>query len=715
MTCSRRRPIVLAMLLLSAVLTPAPARAAIQGADDPKAYTEHDYRRARLDFNRRTLGGAYDRVGKHDPAWDEKAKAFLDGMAVYFAYANSEPCYWDVPRPTGEQLLALGKAAVDAGCDDPLVLYCRAAMLDDLRRPEHTGPMLERAAQGLIDRKYPAYRVAAAVSRLEKKITGLPRSEAAVANYRKVTWDARIISLVEKNPDRDKDIRILLEMADEVFAPATPARKLEFCRTVEGEAGADPWVVNILYGRYERAAAWEARGGGFANTVTPEGWRGFAEHLAKAHDYLAKAHALHPDRPEAATELIKVTMGGGAQFNEAPRDWFDKATRAQLDYEPAYNAYVYSILPRWGGDYRTMFDFGRECVASGRYDTDVPYQLMRIVRRINGDETDGDTSGMHVLAIPEVYAAIEELFTKLVERAKDEPAKVRYASEHIALAWRAGRYDAAAAVMDQFGDRVQPEPFTELLGWAPGAMSQVRLMTSRFAKAAAAAETDLEANNPAAAVTAYEAITAKLPADHPGQLFARYRLRAARIQKALAESDDWVSLAPDADFAPWTVTDGDWRREKDGTIVATGNAQGHALLLCRAELGTAYELRATVESWEGAKSTIPAIYPNWWYSKGWAVAAVSIPDQIVVAQGYRKNPQAHLPITGPVVLGVRVDGPRFTVTIDGKPALPDVPINPATPTHDMFAGLGIHSRLPGGIARFRDVQVRRIRPAADEK
>ena len=71
---SRFRPIVVVVALaLPMGVAAVAARAAIPGADDPKAFTDHDYRRQRLDFNRRTLAGAYDRVGKHDPAWDERA------------------------------------------------------------------------------------------------------------------------------------------------------------------------------------------------------------------------------------------------------------------------------------------------------------------------------------------------------------------------------------------------------------------------------------------------------------------------------------------------------------------------------------------------------------------------------------------------------------------------------------------------------------------
>jgi hypothetical protein len=698
-------------LVLAAPSPEAPA--AIPGADDPKAYTEHDYRRRRLDFNRRTLGGAYDRVGKHDPAWDETAVKFLDAMAAYFAYAKSPAVYLDAKRLSHDDLLALGEAAAAAGCDDPMVQYCRAAILDDMRRPTAAWPILDRAAAGLGLLNYPAFRQSVAARRLARLMAPLPNSKAAVAKCRQVEWDQAVAALSEKTDD--KDLRVVLDTVDDTFEAATPERKLEFCQAVERSKDASPWVVNLLYGRYEVAAAWAARGKGFADTVTEAGWKGFGEHLARAREYLVKAHALHPDFPEAAARMIAVAMGEGGRANESTRDWFDRAVRAQFDYEPAYDAYVFSIFPRWGGSHEKMFDFGLECAATDRYDTNVPYQLARIVQRMSGDENDGDGTGLQVLAAPRVYAAVERLFDKLVERATDPDVKDQYASQHVAIAWRAGRYDAAAALMDKLGDRVQPMPFANLLGWAPGAISQVRLMTSAHAKAAAAAEHDLDARDYAGAVAKYQALAGKLPPDHPGQLFVRYRLKAAQIQKSMSDGDGWVSLAPDADFAPWTVFKGDWKRTKDGWIESTADDTGGTLLLCRADLGPSYEMRVTVESPPGKTTAIPAIFVNWWYPEGYGLGAVTPAFNSAAALGYRFRRSVTLPLNKPTVVGVRVEGKRFALLVNGKAVVTNVRLSPRTPAHDVFAGIGISSMTPGGFARFTDVQVRRIPPAADKK
>jgi hypothetical protein len=315
------RPTALLLLALIAV----PAGAAIPGADNPKAYTHHDHVRGKYEFGKRTLTGVYKTMGKRDPKWDAPAEQFLDAMAIYFSYGGADAIYQrkDVPVPTVDQYLALGQAAADAGCDDPLVLYGRAAVIQDAGRANKAGPMVERAVKGMLERKYPAYRICAAANRVAKLLAGRPGADAHRAGFEAIAWDKAIETVSGKLDPRE--IRYLLETVDDTFDNAPVERKLEFCKAVEASKDADPWMVNYLYGMYEVKAAWKARGGGFADTVTEAGWKGFYAHLAKARDHFVKAHTLHPEFPEPATSMIAVAMGAGDEINEKERDWFDKA------------------------------------------------------------------------------------------------------------------------------------------------------------------------------------------------------------------------------------------------------------------------------------------------------------------------------------------------------------------------------------------------------
>src|SRR5439155_18612823 len=72
-----------------------------------------------LEWNRRTLGGAYEKVGKKDPKWDKHAREALDAAARSFSHTVDPQTYiWDIHNATQQ--------AIGAGCDDPLILYLHA-------------------------------------------------------------------------------------------------------------------------------------------------------------------------------------------------------------------------------------------------------------------------------------------------------------------------------------------------------------------------------------------------------------------------------------------------------------------------------------------------------------------------------------------------------------------------------------------------------------
>ncbi|MFO1465163.1 MAG: hypothetical protein U1F35_01755 [Steroidobacteraceae bacterium] len=48
-----------------------------------------------------------------------------------------------------------------------------------------------------------------------------------------------------------------------------------------------------------RSMAWKARGDGFSNTVTPEGWKLFEERLAKARKLMDEAESFAATNPGA--------------------------------------------------------------------------------------------------------------------------------------------------------------------------------------------------------------------------------------------------------------------------------------------------------------------------------------------------------------------------------------------------------------------------------
>lgn len=95
--------------------------------------------------------------------------------------------------------------------------------------------------------------------------------------------------------------------------------------------------------------AWNARGDGWRDTVTDEGWRLFGERLAKAWEVLEKAQALEEKCPGWYEAAQVVALGQGWS-----RSRYMKMVDEALQKEPTYGAYYtracYWLLPRWYGE-----------------------------------------------------------------------------------------------------------------------------------------------------------------------------------------------------------------------------------------------------------------------------------------------------------------------------------------------------------------------------
>src|SRR4051812_43303151 len=112
----------LACLLLVGSIAPAAAPTIPQDAG------RHAPRMAgKLGWNRRTLAGAYDRVGKKDARWDAPAREALELAALFFSHSLE-------PQVTLGDLHRATQTALAAGCDDPLIQYL------DARSFEKAGP-----------------------------------------------------------------------------------------------------------------------------------------------------------------------------------------------------------------------------------------------------------------------------------------------------------------------------------------------------------------------------------------------------------------------------------------------------------------------------------------------------------------------------------------------------------------------------------------------
>jgi len=188
-----------------------------------------------------------------------------------------------------------------------------------------------------------------------------------------------------------------------------------FMKRVEGNEEVDPYVRNLFRGIIEIDAAWEARGGGYANTVTEEGWKGFSLHLDQAEKALEQAWSLRPKIVRAPYEMMDVALGKGTL--EDSRTWFDRAVASRLEYSPAYDAMYWALMPRWQGSHDLMLDFAKECFNQGMYETRVPieFSLLAHTKMMSDFESAGD-----LLRAPRVYQEAKSMILSALKRTECE-------------------------------------------------------------------------------------------------------------------------------------------------------------------------------------------------------------------------------------------------------------------------------------------------------
>jgi hypothetical protein len=107
--------------------------------------------------------------------------------------------------------------------------------------------------------------------------------------------------------------------------------------------------------------AWEARGGGFAGTVTPEGWQLFHERIAAAKQLLEEAIEAGVKDGQAYALMIMVAKAEGW-----PRSQVDAVIEAgqKVDsgYTAMYTAMAEYLLPRWHGERGDIEAFAAQVV-----------------------------------------------------------------------------------------------------------------------------------------------------------------------------------------------------------------------------------------------------------------------------------------------------------------------------------------------------------------
>lgn len=680
--------------------SPAPRHAGKPIPAGPDAYTSRDFYAMELAHADRVIVAAYERTGKRDPRWDEAATHFLD------TYVHS---FKGQPNPASlQQLMDAGKATVDAGCDDPMVLYYHGQALMHSDKPAESESYTRRALHGFQEGAYSVAYVSWAANQLLKLARTLEKKDE-MGDLRDLV--ARSLVATIKSPDfRPDEQRLLWAYVGPLLERFSVERVQRLAQKLQEDEGVDPWLAHLLVGRLHVRLAWKARGRGWARQVTESGWQGFAEHLELAKQHLTQAWALAPDAPEAATHMIQVAMAGAA--DQTPRFWFDRAVAAQLDYMLAYRKLRWALRPRWCGSHEAMKRFGIECLQTARFDTHVPYELLYVVQNVAADY-HGDHA--RAFAALDVYESIVAMLQGYIETPPRGRSSTWYQSLRAAVAWRCERWTDARKYADELGRKLSAQAFVEVGGWPAHAFGEIAARTGPAADAVNEAADLFARQEYAAAASGFRHALA-LTGATGGQMWAYLATREwdARCRAGFA-AGAWVDIMPGGGLVGWRPLKGAWVRTEDGALQGTARKDG-LLLVCETRFGSAWEMRGQLEFVHSPHSKFNGALvfghdmKNHWHS----LVAYMHENEALLGSGFigRRGGKDVDPVKIPVEktneLHLQVRGGRATATINGQVAFADIVLSEWDDLAGRAIGVGGRYWYEGPVIRFRKLELRRL-------
>jgi hypothetical protein len=212
-------------------------------------------------------------------------------------------------------------------------------------------------------------------------------------------------------------------------------------------------------GDYYLLYGWDARGNGFANTVTPAGGAAFEKRVQLARDAFLEAWKLDPANAEAACGMIVVEKAIGSSRKDLEQ-WYRRALTADPDsYRAAMRKLEY-LYPQWNGSPKEMIAHGRQVAAGGRWEGGLPLVLVEAHwdRAQQHDPSKRPVDPAYFDGNDEAWKDVKRVYEAYLKQVPDSRYhRTRYA---LIAAW-CGQWADARREFDKLGEdfsrRVAPE------------------------------------------------------------------------------------------------------------------------------------------------------------------------------------------------------------------------------------------------------------------
>jgi hypothetical protein len=480
------------------------------------------------------------------------------------------------------------------------------------------------------------------------------------------------------------------------------------------------WLQKLLAGQWHIDEAWRARGGGYADSVSQKGWRGFASHLEQARTNLVAAWKLRPDLPHAPSRMITVAMGESGA--EEMREWFDHTLAAQIDYTPAWNSMRFGLRPRWHGSHQAMLALGVRAVDTGRFDTGVPRNLFDVLTDL---ESELELPfGKHIYGRQDIWPHVQRMYEGYIAEPKQEESRDGWRTTYATVAYFAGKYEVARQQMDALNWL----PWTNnLTRWGADLSLlplEIAARTGKVGDDIGRAERLREQFKLPEALRMCRDIATNGP-DERTRHFCNHRAAALATEIELREGR-WISWLPTETSDPeWVIASGKLRTGSEEAVEIESGVDGH-LLFSRARIGSNFEVKGEFEIVRSSNKDfqaglvigLPDFSDQEWY--GFRIKRNTNEGQIAAfARGWTKQQ-----IYQPVALNDKTNSFHLVMnsglinaSVNGKEVFREAkpPRALRVPGNAMFLGIGAYHDMNETVIRYRNFQVRQVKGAAGRR
>lgn len=693
---------------LSQITEPKTRSTAYMAASRPVSWTTNtqtwaDVQKGARAFRYRQYVEGYRLRGDRNPEYDLAALQLLTNwIAANFGGIE------DTNVPSIAKLS--DRLANDPACQDPLILTIAAVNTAELHEANRR---LERAVKGFENSKHRGYPKFFATEMLAGKLIHdqtdrLPVLDAeALQDLKNAFSDGSI-----QPGDQAELAEVLInDWGSGFFARnAAPVYSM-----IQQQGDSYKWLALVLEGESEISEAWRARGGGYSDSVSDTGWKGFTDHLTKARDCLTRAWNLRPNLPLAPCRMIYVSLGD-SDISEM-RDWFDRTTAAQLDYARAWSDMRWGLRPRWYGDYNSMLAFGVTALKTHRFDTDVPRKFFDSLSDVESEMSL--KPGEHLYARQDIWPHLREMYEGYIaEPSISADARDGWRSTYSVIAALACKYDVARKELEAL--HWQPHPGS-LIGWNRDLSlmpEEIAARTGQHAAEVTDAELDRDSGNTAAALKIYQHLAASPETDELGQKFVQDRLASLHAEQHF-QAGEWVDFLPkDTNFTGWHIEFGKFKLLPDGALEVQSDQWGH-LAYSRMRPGMNFEVRGqfevvtstTTAFQAGLAMGLPQYDTYNWYA--FRMKRNSDEGDVASFSQHWTKRQVLAPValdSHTNTFDVIFQQGQITATVDGHQVFDDVapPRNAYVSTNEFLLGLGAFNDSDSTVIRYRNLQVRRL-------